>query len=63
VAASVETDAALGWVGRLLGRATGLLVRPLAASAPPVGGRVVYCPQVADSAVHHLMLQRLAPAS
>jgi hypothetical protein len=43
-------------------RETGLLVRPLAASAPPVGGRVVYCPQLADSAVHHLMLQRLAPA-
>ena len=62
VAASVETDAALGWAGRLLGRATALLVRPLAAGALPAGGSVVYCPQVADSALHRLMLQRLAPA-
>jgi inosine-uridine nucleoside N-ribohydrolase len=54
VSASVGKDEALGWIGRLLGRSTGLLVR-----AGDSGSAVLYCPAVAASALHRVMTQRL----
>ena len=54
VSASVGEDEVLGWVGRLIGRSTALLVR-----AGDSGSTVLYCPKVAAPALHRLMAQRL----
>jgi hypothetical protein len=55
VSASVGEDEVLGWIGRLIGRSTALLVR-----AGDPGSTVLYCPKVAASALHRLMAQRLS---
>jgi inosine-uridine nucleoside N-ribohydrolase len=55
VSASVGEDEALGWIGRLIGRSTALLVS--AGDSP--ASTVLYCPKVAVSALHRLMTQRL----
>jgi hypothetical protein len=54
VSASVGEDEVLGWIGRLIGRSTGLLVR-----TGDSGSAVLYCPTVAATAVHQVMTQRL----
>ena len=59
VSASVGGDERLGWVGRLIGRSTGLLVRPAeAGSTSPV----LYCPGADTGEIHRLMLERLSRA-
>jgi purine nucleosidase len=55
VSASVGEDEVLGWIGRLIGRSTALLVR-----AGDPGSTVLYCPKAAASTGHRLMSQRLA---
>jgi len=54
VSATVGEDEALGWFGRLTRRSTGLLVR-----ATDPRSTVLYCPEVAASALHSLMARRL----
>jgi purine nucleosidase len=55
VSASVGEDEALGWIGRLIGRSTALLVR-----AGDSGSTVLYCPEVEASALHRVRTERLA---
>ncbi len=54
VSATVGEDEALGWFGRLTRRSTGLLVR-----ATDPRSTVLYCPEVAASALHSLMARHL----
>jgi purine nucleosidase len=54
VSASVGEDEVLGWIGRLIGRSTGLLVR-----GGDSGSAMLYCPTVAVTAMHRVMTQRL----
>jgi purine nucleosidase len=54
VSASVGEDEVLGWIGRLIGRSTGLLVR-----AGDARSTVLYCPAVTASALHRVMTERL----
>jgi inosine-uridine nucleoside N-ribohydrolase len=55
VSASVGEDEVLGWIGRLIGRSTALLVRAADSSST-----VRYCPRVEASALHRLMAERLS---
>jgi purine nucleosidase len=58
VEATVRTDESLGWVGRMLGRATGLLVGP--PGTDPLGGsRTLYCPAARAALLHRSMVERM----